>query len=258
MDTLYAILNQLKEYSGRIELYMYNEPLMDKRLYWIVKEVRRLVPRSAIMLASNGDFLTKEKVIDLFEAGLNQMQLNDYVGDRHEKYKDWLDSVPGIDFKRSYTQSVHFNCAPYKRIAEICDKSKDLDRYKLVNRSGLIPGNKIEQPLKKMCVKPFRLLNINWKGDAVICCNDYFGAVTPGNVMDVSLEDIWNSPLFNSYREILLARRRDLPLCRTCDSPAGAYVGNIALPDGATLTTEQEIELMKSTYPNIEEDLLCL
>jgi MoaA/NifB/PqqE/SkfB family radical SAM enzyme len=83
---------------------------------------------------------------------------------------------------------------------------------KLQNRSGQntdvnLPA--LTEPMEKYCVRPFRHINVNWKGDVVLCCNDYFGKVTIGNVKERRLVDLWNDPLLMLYRKKLQRRRSE-------------------------------------------------
>jgi hypothetical protein len=75
------ILDQLVEmrYSQRIALYSYNEPLRDARLPDLIARVRARLPRTCVMINSNGDyFKTSADIQRLYDAGLNQMQINVY------------------------------------------------------------------------------------------------------------------------------------------------------------------------------------
>jgi hypothetical protein len=94
-------------------------------------------------------------------------------------------------------------------------------------------------PLERMCVKPFRLLNINWRGEALLCCQDYHAEVSYGGLADSTLTELWNHPVMNLYRTRLLVKDRSLPLCRVCDCHAGAYPGNVPRPDGEVADAEE-------------------
>jgi len=67
------------------------------------------------------------------------------------------------------------------------------------------------------------MLNINWTGQGILCCNDYHGAVDLGNVRDQSLVEIWNSPAMHQYRLHLQNKNRHLPLCDKCDFGGGMF-----------------------------------
>jgi hypothetical protein len=116
--------------------------------------------------------------------------------------------------------------------------------FSLQNRAGSVPDFLPipEEPLKRMCVKPFRLLNINWRGEAMICCNDYYADVPAGRVPEQSLLEIWSGPIFSAYRKKLLDEDRSLPLCRTCDCHSGAYPANVDKAEGLSVASEEQIE----------------
>lgn len=231
-NTIKHILNNLKSlhYSGRIEFYIYNEPMRDKRLYEILQLFREELPKAILMIATNGDYINSIKDIKhLFLSGLNQLQINVYSNiDRFNFLKKYVDYYKEINQEKS----IYLKCSPKNKICKVINKT-NIDKFKgfhaLTNRSGLIAPfiNPTDKSLKRMCVKPFRMLNINWKGNAIICCNDYFGKVSSGNVMNFTLEELWNKDLFNKYRKYLLNKDRTLFLCDKCDTPTGAYSHNV-------------------------------
>ena len=86
IELIRHVLDQLHDlsYTGRIELYIYNEPLYDDRIRDIIFMVRTNVPRACIMLSTNGDALHDESgAYELFENGLNQLCINVYSEARH-------------------------------------------------------------------------------------------------------------------------------------------------------------------------------
>jgi radical SAM protein with 4Fe4S-binding SPASM domain len=98
--------------------------------------------------------------------------------------------------------------------------------FKKTNRSGNIQWTApaLTEPLQKMCVRPWRVLNINWKGDGILCCNDYHGEEVFGNIADRSLVEIWNDMRLHEIRAALQDKDRStVPLCAKCDFTGGAY-----------------------------------
>ena len=77
----FGILN----FSGRIGLHHYGEPLLDKRLTEFVKHVRKKCPRSFIEFASNVDYLNEDKLRELVKAGLNRIVGTNYDDIRNEE-----------------------------------------------------------------------------------------------------------------------------------------------------------------------------
>lgn len=218
------------EYSGRIELYIYNEPLRDRRLLDIIKQFRKSVPKGCLMIATNGDYVkTSQQFQDLFDAGLNQLQINVYSN--IARWKELNTFIKSTDAEEG---NIYAKTSPKNRLYSLEQKydkkitpaTPRVGRFELSNRSGNIPGiPKVISPLRKMCTRPFRYMQVNWKGEVILCCNDYHAEVVCGNAADTSLKDIWeNSTVLRKYRTDLLQKdRKELRLCAPCSFKGGAY-----------------------------------
>jgi MoaA/NifB/PqqE/SkfB family radical SAM enzyme len=245
-------------YKGRIEFYIYNEPMRLKdHLYNSIEYARKMVPRATLMIATNGDYLKNaEDLWDLYELGLNQVLINCYTAKQYPRAQQWMDDI-GVDQEKS----VYYPTGPRSKVGQVLDKS-DVDSFgsgvfSLVNRAGNISEfmPAVEEPLERMCVKPFRIFNINWKGVALVCCQDYHGKVPLGSLQDRTLVELWRSPILNEYRRRLLLRDRTLPLCNRCDCHAGAYPANVDTNLGQCATKEaieRLAEGQKETPPRRE------
>ena len=229
-------LKDLK-YHGRVELYIYNEPCMEMPyLLDCIRQARSHAPRACIMIATNGDYLRgPHNILALYQAGLNQLLVNCYSAGLFERRAEWLQGLaPEIEVDNH----VYANTGPRRRLFSMLDKSDTSNfgtgLFKLANRAGnivpFLPA--APAPLKRMCTKPFRFLNINWRGQALICCQDYHGTLTYGNIESSTLVQLWNHPVMNTYRKHLYKRDRTLPMCRLCDCAAGAYPNNVPAPSG--------------------------
>lgn len=233
-----SILDDLAglRYAGRVELYIYNEPTKDmEHLLYVVSHVRHVLPRACIMIATNGDYLRGHAAITrLFNAGLNQLLINCYTKGLIDRRRKWVDALPASVHR---DLSVYSNTGPRKHVIAIEDKHDPhhfgTGVFSLTNRAGNITefSPKLSQPVERMCVRPFRILNINWKGDALVCCQDYHNEVKIGNVMTHGVEGLWNHPVFTKYRRNLYNKNRGMPLCNVCDCHAGAYPHNVEEPE---------------------------
>jgi len=232
------------DYRGRVEFYIYNEPLKEKEwLNQCVRLFRKNVPRCCMMIATNGDYVKSSKEIqNLYELGMNQILINCYSKGLYKKRQHWIEE---LDSSVSRSLSVYHALSYKKRTVQMLDKSDPetfgSGVFGLVNRAGniedFIPS--LEEPLEKMCVKPFRLLNINWQGQGMVCCQDYHGQMPIGHLDTHTLEQMWNSPILNTYRDKLLQKDRTLPLCRTCDCHAGAYTHMVNTEYGKTVSKKK-------------------
>lgn len=233
-------------WRGRISFYIYNEPMRDKRMLDIIRLFRNRLPRVCLMISTNGDYFRGPGDIEnVLRAGAAQLLINVYsqqdnskvtasvqrgisaAARRHTQLMAWIDKLDNIDSQ----SSVYTYKAPTSRIVRVEGKygitgsNKMLARYELQNRSGNIPWFQppLTEPLAKMCVRPFRFLNINWRGEGILCCNDYRGETNFGNIATSSLVEIWNHPALHRYRAHLQEKDRHVPLCATCDYNGGSY-----------------------------------
>lgn len=244
---LQKIIEELADlrYSGRITPYIYNEPLLHPSIYMLSEWINREVPRACLMISTNGDKLRgPEDIAALYDAGYRQVLVNIYSAadggadptkvqrgiriaeERAKVVEGWFAQV-GADMERSVYDYAPRNARRGKveRKFGISPDTKKLARFELQNRSGNIAWFKKgpDDPLEQSCVRPFRFLNINWKGKALVCCNDFHGETPVGDANHDSLVEIWNGDLLNLYRLYLVNRNRDLPLCRNCDYGGGSY-----------------------------------
>ncbi len=108
-----------------------------------------------------------------------------------------------IDLHKKYPRYVQFR------------NYRELD---LKNRAGSIfekSTDKVSQP----CLRPSAQLVINWKGNVLLCCNDYYERHIFGNVNNKSILEIWRDKNFIKYREILSQSdgRKQINFCKKCD-----------------------------------------
>ena len=249
LDKIVGELSVLK-YAGRVELYIYNEPTKDwEYLKAVVQALRYCVPRCTIMVATNGDYLrTPERVMELFDAGLNQLLINCYSPGLYAQRVEWFESLR-IDIARG--GDMYGAIGPKRKAIKLMDKSDPSQFgsgvFGLTNRAGNIQGfmPAVDKPVSRMCVRPFRILNINWLGEALVCCQDYHGKVKVGNAKGKTVTELWSSPVLNEYRRRLYSKDRSLPLCNKCDCHAGAYPFNVDVPSGPYPSENEIVDLCK-------------
>ncbi len=228
METAKRIVDQLEplDFSGIIGLHLICEPLLHIKFEEIVRQFRSRLPKAYIRIESNGDVLDKDfsKLIDYFDAGLNEILINSYdsrqqrnernekILSLHNSHRDiwyhnmWMSPPPGPREKWKYVLLRDF----YE------------DNYSLRNWAGHVGmhrRDKIVFPLPMSCSRPFTRIHINYLGQVLLCNNDWKFEKIMGDVLTESLMDVWNSSEFlNTYRPRLLEKNRDMDLCRTCDA----------------------------------------
>ncbi|MFX0025161.1 MAG: radical SAM/SPASM domain-containing protein [Candidatus Hermodarchaeota archaeon] len=195
-ETFRKIVDELGDldFSGRVGLHHYGEPLLDKRLAKFVKYVRKKCPKSFIEIASNVDYLNEDKLKELVNAGLNRILGTNYDDARKMEMEKLAKKYPKNFTYRSY---------------------KNLN---IVNRAGGIFNYK-SNLINKKCERPSNFLVINWKGDVILCCDDYYSNYIFGSVRKNSIIQIWYSEKFQEIRKILKKEsgRTKIEMCKNCD-----------------------------------------
>jgi hypothetical protein len=239
LDVYRRIIEQLHDlrFRGRISPYLMNESLLDKRLPDLIAYARARCPASWIAVNTNGDALSERLIDRLFDAGLNCMDVNAY--DNRAQYDRYVALAEGVaarrgdlTFSTGYSDPA-FNATELPRSTKIlhCRDMSDWDvRFRtrqatpdLTNRSGNVPDSRhLRAPLALGCERPFQQMYINYRGEAVLCCNDWRFEVVMGDTATASLLDIWTNAKYQAYRRNLQRQDRHMRLCATCDYKADA------------------------------------
>ncbi len=213
-------------WSSKIEFTLYGEPTIHPYKESILKAFRKALPNTQMMLTSNGGGLQRkpnDAVQKLFDSGLNVLALDDY------KHSNLAEKVIKDLKKKKTVKVVHYpeegnEASPHKRrkpnehiVVAIKDITTGISTRKLSNHCGCAAPLDVSHR-KKRCARPFRELTIDHSGDIRLCCNDWRGVYSCGNIMDASLEELWNGPRFVSARKKLYARERTFAPCYGCNN----------------------------------------
>lgn len=179
-------------FGGRLSLHFYGEPLLDRRLPEWVRALREKLPRAYLHLSTNGDLLTEELFLTLVRSGMEMFCITNYDDEDNPRLTRLRERYP-----------FH---AELRRIQDT----------QLTDRAGMIFARGRE--LKRPCLRPASQLVINWRGEVLLCCHDFYGQYKMGQVGEQSLKDIWQGEQFSRCRRLLAQGERSLlSLCRHCD-----------------------------------------
>lgn len=227
-------------WNPRIEFAMHGEPTMNHNMVAIIAKFRRHLPKTQLMMTSNGGGLLRPPGIlpnlhALFDAGLNVFAFDAY---EYVKIKDKVDEALegvvskdghiggalGFDVHR-YPDEPSFS--PHNRYPVSVRKFirvKDISVAEKGTHSSLnnhcgSGSPPLKEPLEARCAKPFRELSIRWNGDVAICCNDWRGVYKCGNIVEDGLEAVWHGTPFDAARRFLIrGERAALSPCDVCDA----------------------------------------
>lgn len=190
------------DFKGVLMLAGYGEPLASPSIMNIIKifsEVCR------VEMATNGDLLTEEKIVQLIKNGLSYIIVSVYKGPEQYSKLDNIFKNSGIK-KSNYTLRDRWY-----------DSDKDFG-IKLTNRAGIISiGNQPPIDKTKSCFYPHYSMMIDWNGDVLLCTQDWHRRIKCGNLAFDSLHDIWIGPVYTRYRDLLFKGNRKIFPCSTCN-----------------------------------------
>lgn len=234
IEVYHRVIDQLGRlnFAERISPYLMNESFLDKRLPDLIAYTRQHCPASWIAINTNGDVLSEALLHRLFDAGLNSLDVNAYDSPaQHQKHSALAqrfaahrnDITLRTDYSNPFFQGT--DLPRHMKLLNCRDMSCWEPRFlakqatpHLQNRSGHIPGARhLSEPLPLTCHRPFQQMYINYRGEAVLCCNDWRFEVIMGDTAQMTLAEIWMNDKYQAYRRNLQQKNRAMPLCATCD-----------------------------------------
>lgn len=208
---LYMSLNLAKKllkdietikYNGTIVLCGYGEPMASPIVMDIIKE---LSIYCRVEIVTNGDYLTKEKIIELYNAGISYINISVYEGQKRFE-----------DIEKMFS---NLNVEKIKYILRDRWYGQEKDYgLKLTNRAGTTNvGNQPKINTNTQCYYPFYSMTIDWNGDVLLCPQDWQRRIKLGNINNNSLHDIWIGEGYKKHRTLLFNGTRTILPCSLCN-----------------------------------------
>lgn len=251
-ETLTIMAKQANIWGSRLEIAMHGEPTMHPDFIGHIALIRKYAPRCQIMMTSNGGGLLPnplQTIKKVFEAGLDVLALDEYEGIKIvSKIREALKTSNEKIVVYEYPTDPRGN--PHRRhkqselpfVSLMADPSthKSAKTPKLVNHCGAaFPLNNSSSG--KRCHRPFREMSIRWDGNIAICCNDWRGVYKCGNINDIGMEAVWQSPAFDAARRKLYRGERDFGPCKGCDA-VSYRVGLLPDPSGKMIMPHMTVQ----------------
>ncbi len=206
-------------YSGMIRPVFYGEPLLDSRFPNWIKYIREKLPKADIIVFTNGDLLTLDLYKKLAENGVNLFVVSNHNGGTMpENLEKLLVNFKKVPYKSGYPYQggfLHESAYSSGEKAPMIFYRNPSRIEGLYNRGGLMKNINVSKA-KSECSLPSSDLTVDWRGNVILCCNDYFSSVKFGNVENESLVEIWNKDNFKKMRRDLKRGILNLEICKKC------------------------------------------
>jgi len=225
-----SVMNQLKEiqYSGDVTYSRYNEPTSHRDIFLKrLQQARHSLPNANLKTNSNGDYISMEYLMELRDAGLNEIFLQYY-------------NVKPFQFdydinKRAMIKILDNIGLPYHIIKDISgykiEYMIEMDRLRIQFRSrnfisdGSSRGNTIPLATNyirtKRCLQLFHNMYIDYNGNVMVCCAlrsdipEHSFAIM-GNIKKQTISEIFNNEKYTIWRKNHLVDGPKVGVCRTC------------------------------------------
>jgi MoaA/NifB/PqqE/SkfB family radical SAM enzyme len=256
-ETFEKIVDELvfTKYHPHLLFELHNEPLLDERIFDLIRYVKTRIPGIETSLVTNGQLLDKFSLLEIKESGIDRIvvSLNAYSRELYHEISGGLDfnriinNIPVLISDESLKQKTvisfvltqdnikevfpalrHWNNLGVKtRTVDLFNRAGSVTNYaslKLNNKNTKLSlPNKIGKYLIARiidvtgCFDPFYHINILFNGDAILCCDDWNRANIVGNIRDKSIKEVWNSPLLNEARRLIIQKKYDqIASCKNC------------------------------------------
>lgn len=197
------IANDLEEinFDGRITFTGFGEPLLYKDIIEAISIFKTTVTNVKwIEIVTNGDYLTRDKVLELSQVGCTNITVSMYDCDMSSIFFPMVDGTNiDLTLKHSYQGFLQ------------------------VNRNEML-AQKIFLTKSEPCYLPFYKMVIDKDGSVLLCSNDWSRKIDLGNVNDTKIIDLWLSDKMNEYRRNLKSgSRKNCDPCRFCDIDGTKY-----------------------------------
>ena len=248
-EAFYKIINDCKG-KGVQEIHPFftNEPLMERRLWGFMDYIQGQLPEAGIHLYSNMSLMTLKNAENLLRRDNFKFIAFSLDGASKEIFekmrpglnweKVWTNTKNFLDLRADMGRSdVHTKAVMTLTPDNECDEAAFKRMWSGAVNEVMVMGSdgraRLGNDWQKTQVKSKAYKNdprwpcrahrchthsmyILSNGDTVPCCKDFDGQTRIGNVLETSVEEVWNSERMNEIRAKLDAGIYDEKACRLC------------------------------------------
>ncbi|MEW5984936.1 MAG: radical SAM/SPASM domain-containing protein [Acidobacteriota bacterium] len=219
---------------SHVRLHNYGEAFLDKRLPEKIKYAKQVgIPEVGVI--TNGSVLGEPVARAVVESGLDAINISlDAAGKQTFettriglKYDKVMANVEGlVRIRREFGRSRPKLILSFVRQNNSAEEQAFIDRWSAIadkihvtelhNWAGTLHSrSEVSFP----CYRQWLTFTVLWDGRVSLCCADFDGRVTLGDVRHASIEEIWNGDAYVRVRRAHLESGGP-DICRQCDLPA--------------------------------------
>jgi len=187
LSVIKGVIDCLSKYQFAREFafHNYNEPLIDPRLFYLIKYAKEKCPKSYVYICTNGFYFNQTIGEELASFGVSKIHISIYSRKELERLRKIHLSIP-----------------------------IQLEVIKLDETLNIYSCHKLN--LKKECSAPLREIIITREAKVSLCCYDWAYIYTFGNLERKSLDEIIRDGLMYEVYKRLSRGERFLNICKNC------------------------------------------
>jgi radical SAM protein with 4Fe4S-binding SPASM domain len=250
------IIDEIKavSYTKNVLFELHNEPLLDHRVFELIKYIKQKNNHCQCSVVTNGQNLDDFSVQEIVDSKLDNLTISLNAFNR-KTYEEWC----GLDYQRTINNiskisennllkhKLTLSFVVTKQLAPEIRQSLKYWRERgiktrtleVMNRAGTLSNYGTLKPRKNLihvpfttkigrffidkiiqqigCYEVFNKINILYNGDVIICCHDWERTTVLGNLKESSIREIWNSAKTNSLRRHILHKQySQIECCKNC------------------------------------------
>ena len=222
------ILSDLREidYRGILTYSRYNEPFADRIILKRLQQAKEYLPNAILYTHSNGDYLNKEYLDEIGDAGLMVLKWQHYLREDEEFIIDNIIEKMKANIKRLNLEYCDIKTCPTCVSMKIKHDKIDIEYVATDFREfGCTRGDTLTTikayDRKSPCYIPFGALYIDYNGLVMPCCNlrsdikEHENYIM-GDTNKESLSEIFTSKKIVNLRKALIGNDKKPAPCDTC------------------------------------------
>jgi Radical SAM superfamily len=214
------------DYSQSLVWSRYHEPLADASIFERVAQARSRLPRAHLVMISNGDYLNRDSLRQLEQAGVNRMMLDLYLPEGRERDAAQIE----VETKK-FAARTGLTLEMGGDFEFVCTGSSikitmGVPRYTgphVSTRGGLVSVASLRSYQRRsVCFNPVHSVVVDYNGKGMLCCQVRSDAAAQESAIIADLAQNGYG-LFHFYRDLAPARKGLLSpgpktgVCSTCN-----------------------------------------
>lgn len=225
-DNFKYIIDQIKDYTDGIYLHILGEPLLHKDVFKFIDYASKYVK---VSLTTNGRLINKW-TNELINSNLYviNISLQSLITENIIYIDEYLDNVEDLIKNKPDSLAIHLRIWNNKEKNGLLNNylnnylfDRKLDSYKNVNISVQDEfkwpslDDKINE-IKSSCLGGKSQIGILLNGDVCICCLDYLGHTSIGNIYQSTFDNMIKNELYQNVLKGWINKEPYFELCKKC------------------------------------------